>query len=128
MAYYALLDENNIVVQVITGKDETELIEGMLPEHWYSLFTGKKCKRTSFNTRFNQHNNNGTPFRGNYAGIGYTYDEEFDVFYSPRPFPSWKLNYTTYEWKAPSPKPDEGTEEYYWKWSEINQEWIKIHY
>jgi hypothetical protein len=74
MAHYAFLKEN-IVTEVITGIDETELIGGLDPETWYSNFRGQKCLRTSYNGRI----------RYNYAGIGYTYDEEADAFIAPRP-------------------------------------------
>jgi len=121
MAHYAFLDKNNIVTEVIIGVDETELIEGKTPEKWYGDFRGQTCKRTSYNTVGNQHLNGGTPFRGNYAGIGFIYDAGFDVFIAPKPFPSWKLNYTTYQWEAPVPMP---TELANYRWSEHNQEWI----
>lgn len=125
MAHYALLDKNNKVVNVITGVDETEFIEGQTPEEWYGRFHNMKCLRTSYNTLGNQHKSNGVPFRGNYAGIDYTYDEELDVFLSPKPFNSWKLNHTTFLWEAPIAKPayEEG---FVWKWAEPNKEWIKI--
>ena len=128
MAHYALLDKNNIVTQVITGKDENELDNNGKIVDWeeiYSETTGQKCKRTSYNTYGNTHEFGGVPFRGNYAGIGYTYDEVFDVFIPPRPFPSWKINYKTYLWEAPIPAPEleNGS---YWLWSEINQEWVKM--
>ena len=73
MAHYAFLDENNVVVEVITGIDETELIEGLDPETWYGNFRNKTCKRTSYNGNY----------RGRYAGIGYTYDAELDEFVAP---------------------------------------------
>jgi hypothetical protein len=75
MAHYAFLDDNNVVVEVITGKDETELIEGLDPETWYGNFRGQTCKRTSYNNNY----------RGVYAGIGYTYDAELDEFVPPAP-------------------------------------------
>jgi len=125
MAHYALLDNNNKVVQVITGIDETELIESKTPEQWYGEFHKMKCLRTSYNTLANQHNNNGVPFRGNYAGIGYVYDEELDVFIPPKPFASWKLNYTTFTWEPPTAKPA-NEKGFVWKWGEANQEWVKF--
>jgi hypothetical protein len=125
MAHYAFLDENNIVTEVITGVNETEFIEGLDPEIWYGNFRGQVCKRTSYNTYHNAHKNNGTAFRGNYAGIGYKYDQDFNVFIPPQPYPSWKLDYTIYDWVSPVPKPED-TEEYWWKWSEINKEWVSI--
>jgi hypothetical protein len=125
MAYYAFLDDNNIVTEVIAGIDETELIEGKTPERWYQEFRGQTCKRTSYNTKGNIHVEGGTPFRGNYAGVGYKYDQDFDAFIPPKPFPSWKLNYTTFLWEPPidCPEIEEG---FNWIWSEPNQEWVKF--
>lgn len=124
MAHYAFLDKNNIVTEVIVGVDETELIEGKTPEIWYTDFRGQTCKRTSYNTKGNIHVEGGTPFRGNYAGIGYKYDNDFDAFISPQPLPSWKLNYTTFLWEPPIPVPaaEEGFD---WFWSEPNKAWVK---
>ena len=95
MAHYAFLDSNNVVTQVIVGIDETELIEGLLPEVWYSTFRGQTCKRTSYNNRI----------RKQYAGIGYTYNAVADVFIAPQPFASWSLD-SNHDWQAPTPKPD----------------------
>lgn len=75
MAHYAFLDENSIVTEVITGKDETELIDGLTPEEWYGNFRGQTCVRTSYNGNI----------RYNYAGIGYTYDPVDDAFIAPMP-------------------------------------------
>jgi len=75
MAHYAFLDNNNVVTEVIVGKDENELIEGLEPETWYGKYRGQKCVRTSYNGKI----------RYNYAGIGYTYDLDADAFIAPRP-------------------------------------------
>jgi len=75
MAHYAFLNDFNIVTEVITGKDETELIDGLTPEEWYADFKGQHCIRTSYNGNI----------RKNYAGIGYTYDAERDAFIAPKP-------------------------------------------
>lgn len=75
MAHYALLNENNIVVEVITGVDETETIEGKSPEQWYGEFRAMTCVRTSYNGKI----------RYNYAGIGFTYDPIDDAFIAPMP-------------------------------------------
>jgi len=75
MAHYAFLDDSNIVTEVITGIDETELIEGKSPEEWYGEFRGQKCVRTSYNNNI----------RYNYAGIGYSYDPVDDAFIAPMP-------------------------------------------
>jgi hypothetical protein len=75
MAHYAFLDESNIVTNVIVGKDETELIDGLTPEQWYSDYAGQICVRTSYNGNI----------RYNYAGIGFTYDPVDDAFIAPMP-------------------------------------------
>ena len=102
MAHYAFLDENNIVTEVITGIDETELIEGLDTEVWYGNFRGKKCVRTSYNRNI----------RKNYAGIGFTYDEGLDAFIAPKPddytdeegnFFTFDLNEDTCTWEAIAP-------------------------
>ena len=88
MAHYAFLDENNIVTEVIVGIDETELIEGKTPEHWYSEFRGQTCVRTSYNGRI----------RFNYAGIGYSYDATLDAFIPPQCHAEATLNEQTCRW------------------------------
>jgi hypothetical protein len=75
MAHYAFLDDSNKVTEVIVGIDETELIEGLIPEEWYGQFRGQTCIRTSYNGNI----------RYNYAGIGYTYDPIDDAFIAPAP-------------------------------------------
>ena len=112
MAHYAFLDDNNIVTEVITGIDESntsELPEGYISwEAWYLTQRpeASDCKRTSYNTVANQHSGDGTAFRGNYAGIGYTYDSINDVFYPPQPFGSWTLS-DNWVWEAPIDYPDD---------------------
>lgn len=98
MAHYAFLDENNIVTEVITGIDESELIEGLDPETWYGNFRGQTCRRTSYNTFGGVHEHGGTPFRMNYAGIGYTYDPVRNAFIPPQPHPDAILDETTCLW------------------------------
>jgi hypothetical protein len=109
MAHYAFLDNNNVVTDVITGIDETELIEGLDTETWYSNFRGQNCKRTSYN-----HN-----IRKQYAATGYTYDAVNDVFIAPQPYPNWALD-NDFNWQAPTPRP-EGTG---WYWNEVEQVWV----
>lgn len=115
MAHYAFLDKNNVVTEVIVGIDENELIEGKTPEQWYGEFRGQPCVRTSYNGNI----------RKNYAGIGFTYDKDWDAFIPPKPYPSWKLDYATFRWAPPIPKPTE-KEGSTWKWIELNQEWIEV--
>ena len=128
MAHYAFIDSSNTVVHVITGVNENEIqtdIDGSqvggTSEAWEEFyasrpeFAGLTCKRTSYNGNI----------RANFAGIGYKYDPNFDVFISPQPFPSWRLNHTSYQWEAPIATPD-WIEGYMWKWSEYNQEWVSV--
>ena len=78
MAHYAFIDETSTVVEVIVGKDENELIDGLTPEEYYGNFKNMKCIRTSYNAATNG-------FRYNYAGVGYTYDPIDDAFIAPMP-------------------------------------------
>lgn len=118
MAHYAFLNDNNIVTEVITGIDESntdELPEGYISwEAWYLTQrpSASDCKRTSYNTSANTHSGDGTAFRGNYAGIGYTYDSINDVFYPPQPYGSWTLS-DDWVWEAPIDYPDDGNN-YIW--------------
>jgi hypothetical protein len=110
MAHYAFLDNNNIVTEVITGIDETELIEGLDTETWYGNFRGQVCKRTSYNGKI----------RKNYAGLGYTYDPERDAFIAPKPFDSWLLDEETCKWTSPVPYPTDG---FTYTWNEAETAW-----
>jgi hypothetical protein len=100
MAHYALLDRNNVVVQVITGKDENEGIYDW--ELFYTQETRLQAKRTSYNTKGGVHLSGGTPFRKNYAGIGYTYDPVRDAFIPPQPTPDAVLDEATCQWIVPA--------------------------
>jgi hypothetical protein len=113
MAHYAFLDENNIVTEVIVGIDETELIEGKDPETWYGEFRKQVCKRTSYNGNY----------RKNYAGIGFTYDEGFDAFIPPKPYPSWILDEDIYQWKAPTDYPEDDS---VYSWNEEALSWTIV--
>jgi hypothetical protein len=117
MAHYAFLDENNIVTEVIVGKNEGE--DGIDWEVWYGDFRGQVCKRTSYNTIGNTHKNGGTPYRGNYAGIGYTYREDIDAFVPPKPFSSWTLD-ANVVWQPSIAYP---LDENIYSWNETNQAW-----
>ena len=112
MAHYAFLDQNFIVTEVITGVDETELIDGLDTETWYANYRGQPCKRTSY------HGN----IRKQYAGIGYTFDETNDVFIVPQPYPSWILD-SNYDWVAPVPYPTDGGN---YIWDESTQTWVAV--
>ena len=100
MAHYAFLDDNNIVTEVITGRDEDDLAPGVTSwEDYYGAFRGQRCLRTSYNTYAGVHAYGGTPFRGNYAGIGFTYNEALDAFIPPKPDGEWVLNEETFSWE-----------------------------
>ena len=93
--------------------------------YWEGYYgKGGLCKRTSYNTVGGVHQNGGTPFRKNYAGVGYIYDPVRDAFYAPQPFASWTLNEDTCSWECPVEKP-EGQD---WWWKEDTQEWVDYEY
>ena len=128
MAHYAILNSSNIVEQVITGvhEDDTDdLPEGFTSwEEWYSDFTGKRVLRTSYNTYHNEHNDGGTAFRGNYAGIGYTYSDQLDAFIPPKFYASWTLDTTIMDYVAPVDLPDDASVDNRYLWDETNQQWL----
>ena len=113
MAHYAFLDSDNIVTEVIVGIEETELIEGLDTETWYGNFKGQVCKRTSYNGNI----------RKNYAGIGYTYDEERDAFIPPKLYASWILNEETCQWEFPVAYPNDGLP---YNWDEDSVSWVLV--
>ena len=117
MAHYAFLNSNNVVTEVIYGKDEGE--DSIDWEQWYGNFRGQVCKRTSYNTIGGVHTGGGTPFRKNYAGIGYKYDAELDAFVPPQPYPSWTLDANA-NWQPPVAMPTDGG---MYSWNEANQAW-----
>jgi len=108
MAHYAFLNSENKVIEVITGKDENDL--DLLPNNftsWEEFYLTKRpnatdCKRTSYNTVRNEHTDGGTAFRGNYAGIGHTYDPINDVFIPNKPQEDAILDENTWDWIIPS--------------------------
>jgi len=118
MAHFAELDENNLVLRVIVGVDYPYDGEAI-----YQNETSKVWKRTSYNTYANQHQLGGTPFRKNYAGIGYTYDAQRDAFIPPQPFPSWVLDEETCLWQAPVARP---AGDAMWSWDEGTLSWYEL--
>lgn len=118
MAHFAKLDENNVVVFVTVGRDEDNGKEAELTAR-----TGDVYKQTSYNTQGGVHLLGGTPFRKNYAGIGYTYDEQRDAFIPPKPFASWVLNEDTCLWEPPIAMPTDGKQ---YQWDEAAGNWVEV--
>jgi len=125
MSHFAKLDENNVVVFVTVGRQEDDGLEADLTAR-----TGDTYKQTSYNTRGGVHYDPATgepsadqskALRYNYAGIGYTYDEDRDAFIPPKPFESWVLDETTCLWQAPVNMPDDGQD---YTWDESVGEWV----
>ena len=111
MAHYAFLDQNNVVTEVIVGKDETDTTYDW--EQYYGAIRGQVCKRTSYNGNY----------RKNYAGIGCTYDAQRDAFIAPQPYPSWTLNEETCGWYPPTSMPTDGKR---YRWDETTTSWIEV--
>ena len=116
MSHFAKLNKDNVVIFVTVGRDEDDGKEAELTAR-----TGDVYKQTSYNTRGGVHILGGTPFRKNYAGIGYTYDASRDAFIPPKPFNSWVLNEDTCLWDAPVACPTDGKR---YQWDEATTSWV----
>ena len=141
MAHFAQVDENNIVIQVIVADQEfidqlvimetppvVEEEEPVEEDDTEEEVVPRKVKRwiqTSYNTTGGVHLNGGVPLRANFASVGDVYDEENDVFYKPKPYPSFIISAPTWYWKAPVPKPQEPLQEgERYIWDEDSISWI----
>ena len=128
MAHFAKLDQNNIVVTINVVHNSELLIDGAENEqkgiNFLNTFfnTSDNWKQTSYNTQGGVHKLGGTPFRKNYAGIGYTYNEDKDAFIPPQPYSSWTLNNDTCQWEAPVAYPDDDKE---YQWNEETTNWVE---
>jgi hypothetical protein len=114
MAHFAKIVDG-IVEQVIVAETK----------EWCEEYLGGTREQTSYNTHAGEHALGGTPFRYNYAGIGYTFDANYGengAFIAPQPFPSWKLSTTTAVWLSPKPRPDGPN----WIWSETDLDWVEL--
>ena len=121
MAHFAKLKVGNIVERVEVVSTDIATTEQAGVDFLNNIYKSRDVwKQTSYNTIHNTHKLGGTPFRGNYAGIGFSYDASRDVFIPPKPFNSWILNETTYLWEAPLAKPNDNNE---YNWNEQNQTW-----
>ena len=132
MASFAKIGLNNKVIEVQSVvnevlHDSNGVEQESIGIDFLTKLTGYPVwKQTSYNTHGGVHNNNGTPFRKNHAGIGYTYDEDRDAFIPPKPFNSWILNEDTCNWESPIPLPSDASIDKRYKWNEQNQSWDLI--
>lgn len=113
MGHYAKVVDGKVTQVIVAEPEFFETFVDSTPGAWI---------QTSYNTIGNKHIQGGTPLRGNYAGIGYTYDQVNDVFYAPQPYASWVLDQTDWTWKAPIEKPTDGKS---YKWQEPTG-WVEI--
>ena len=124
MAHFCKLGKGNIVEKVVVVSNDVATTEQAGMDFLNNLYNTRDVwKQTSYNTKGGIHKTGGTPFRKNYAGIGYKYDTSKDAFIPPKPFNSWILNETTCRWEAPVVKPDDGQQ---YTWNETNQTWDLI--
>lgn len=110
MSHFAKVTDGKVTQVIVAEKEFFDTYVDSTPGEWI---------QTSYNTQANQHPE-GRPLRGNYAGIGYTYDSTNDVFYAPKPYASWILN-TNWTWEAPTPKPDG-----MYEWDEATVSWKEV--
>ena len=142
MAHFAKLGANSKVITVLTldNKDmlnadgvEDELVGQQYLEH-HNNWPAQMWIQTSYNTSGNQHKNGGTPLRGNYAGIGYEWDEDNNIFWPKKPYASWVKDTTIANWKSPlgdapaltaeqQSQNEAGTNSWVYEWNEANQSW-----
>ena len=120
MSHYAKVLDGKVVQVIVAEADFFDTFVDSSPGTWL---------QTSYNTRGNVHYgpdgkpDGGVALRGNYAGIGFTYDSTHDVFYPPQPYPSWVLDAATWLWNSPVPYPDDGG---FYTWDEATQSWIEM--
>jgi hypothetical protein len=113
MSHFAKVLDGVVTQVIVAEQDFFNTFVDSSPGEWI---------QTSYNTVGNTHPN-GTPLRGNYAGIGYIYDRTNDVFYAPQPFPSWILNTATWLWESPIERPVDGE---LYIWDESSLSWVKV--
>jgi|TARA_S200002703_G_scaffold77408_2_gene66735 hypothetical protein len=128
MAHFAKLGTGNIVEQIVVVSNDVAISEQTGIDFLNNLYNSRDVwKQTSYNTKGGVHLNGGTPFRKNYAGLGYTYDQTRDAFIPPKKYESWTLNETTCLWDPPVAKPELTEEQInnnnYYSWNEETQQW-----
>jgi hypothetical protein len=114
MSHFAKVFDKKVITVIVAEPEFFNTFVDSSPGIWL---------QTSYNTYGNQHKLNGTPLRGNYAGVGFTYDDINDVFYAPQPYPSWILNQSTWLWEAPTPYP---TDNKFYRWNEATTSWVEV--
>lgn len=133
MAHYAKMTSDGVTVltvHVVRDEDTTDN-DGNETEARGLNFLRKihgwdYWRKTSYNTYGNVHKLGGTPYRKNYAGIGFTYDAARDAFIRPQPYPSWVLDETTCLWKAPTPPGQPPDDDNLYEWDEDNTQWVQV--
>jgi len=121
MAHFAKIGKGSKVEEVLVVSNDVATTEQAGVDFLNNLYgTNDIWKQTSYNTRGGVHLTDGTPFRKNFAGVGFKYDQTRDAFIEPKPYNSWILNEATCEWEAPVVKPDDGQR---YNWNEENQTW-----
>ena len=123
MAHFAKINESNIVTQVVVVNDSDGDNDTDGQNFLNNLFkTTHTWKKTSYNTYGNTHRLGGTPYRKNFASIGFTYDSSRDAFIEPKPYNSWTLDETTCLWEPPVAYPSDGKS---YEWDESNRQWVE---
>ena len=123
MAHFAKINESNIVTQVVVVNDSDGNNDTDGQNFLNNLFkTTHTWKKTSYNTYGNTHRLGGTPYRKNFASVGFTYDSSRDAFIEPKPYNSWTLNETTCLWESPVAYPSDGKS---YEWDEDNRQWVE---
>ena len=123
MAHFAKINESNIVTQVVVVNDSDGNNDTDGQNFLNNLFkTTHTWKKTSYNTYGNTHRLGGTPYRKNFASVGFTYDSSRDAFIEPKPYNSWTLDETTCLWEPPVTYPSDGKS---YEWDEDNRQWVE---
>ena len=123
MAHFAKINESNIVTQVVVVNDSDGDNDTDGQNFLNNLFkTTHTWKKTSYNTYGNTHRLGGTPYRKNFASVGFTYDSSRDAFIEPKPYNSWTLDETTCLWEPPVAYPTDGKS---YEWDEDNRQWVE---
>jgi hypothetical protein len=114
MGHFAKVVDGKVTQVIVAEPDFFNTFVDSSPGAWI---------QTSYNTIGGKHTQGGTPLRGNYAGVGYTYDQANDVFYAPQPYASWTLNNTTWTWESPVACPKDGKT---YNWDETAKDWVEV--